>query len=866
MGQMRYAGKLRTCLVVVLAVLAASGLIGYAVWSGLGSMDASLKEDADHLTSEDAGVRETAHKDLVSAGIRSITPLLRAIKLGDLNLRIAAIDVLQEVGAAQQDVLVDANIEKVVKTVAEAVAKLGPDGGFVIASRSHPLRLSVAKALGEYPSEASVELLLALLKEKEEDIRQAARDSLVKAGARGSRVLARELGGKARSEDALLEGAVQALVQDMVKDLLDRSAYDDVRMRAARVLKDLGGERIENAEGMSALLVDTGEPLRLRKAAAELLPDVAAARLKPCVEKLKTALEDKNGSIQLGAAVALAKVGEEKGLGFVMDCLKNDDTMVRLSAAEALDQLGAQAKQGILDNLNSSDAAVRAPLLRVLLTTDQADAPGRCTTALGDLDGDVRTAAEIGLGQLNDARALRPLLLRLDDRRERVKHYASWAVEMIGAPARPFLNATLDSLSPYDFKNLVALIEDAVRNALRRRGIAARVAAVGEAIRSELTDRRMNYPTPWAVRVEATAKDGKSLPPVLVDVREVFVFLATLSRMTGVSEGQLMALGHDVVESLAAQGIRFKRYGEMPPEALKVPDNVIPLRYSSFSRVAAILGVIGDRDSVGPLLKALRSDDLDLESQAAWAMGMVADRCKGDLPQKAEVVDRLIYLALNSNADTNAATAVKNANMMVREKSAEALGRIADPKAKAALQTVLVLDEKIRVRTAASIAIGRIDGTERRLLLDQYAQTLRHEDPKTRAGAVKRLGELGSFDAREVLLQIIHGKEEHGIVLDAAEDALKAMTGRDYSREVTAKRIDAPAPPADTGAKPQETPDAKAAKPADPETKPEKLLPPEPKRASDPAPLPPAAPDKAKDGAPGKDAKGAPPAEQKKPQ
>ncbi|NOZ23668.1 MAG: HEAT repeat domain-containing protein [Planctomycetes bacterium] len=792
----------RKYLVIALVMAFAACSVGYGIWAALNTREAGLKEDADKLAAQDESVRKAARERLLNAGIRSINPLLRAVKLGDLDLRIAATELLGEVGRRDQERLVDANIEKVVKTLAEEIAKESPSGGFVIVSPSHEMRVRVARALGQYSSEASVELLLVLLDDKEQDVRLAARDSLVSAGIRGSRVLARRLADKKRGKNPLLANAVDALVQNIVKDVLDKNAYGDVRMRAARALRDLGGSRIENAKGMVELMLNEDGELRLRKVAADVVPDIAPDRLRPLAPELKKGLEKdeegaisiKNGTIALGVAKSLARIGEPEGMEYVIECLENGDAMVRLSAAEALNELGVKAKKEIIKNLDNPAAMVRGPVLRVLPDVEaRPEAEKELMEGLDDTDGDVRTAAAIGLGRMGDDDAIPKLISRLDDRRSRVRHYAEWAVQDMGPAAKPYLEATLASRTDWPCESFVAVVSDMVIDAFKRRGLATRKDAVDEAILEELEFRRMNLPTPWAVRVVVKGENGKDLAPLILDVREVFVFLTTLSRMTGVPQERLLFMGRDVVECLERRGIRFQMFDQLDPSLKKGPKNVVPLQYSSFYMIAGMLGILGDKGSVPALLNALESGDLDLLSPAAWAIGMIADRTAGPLPEEEKIVEKFMDLALNSKPGANDPTAVKTAHMLVREKSVEALGKIADPKAKPTLQNILVCDDQGRVRTAASIAIAKIDGGERRILFDQYVDILdHHEDQSVRTAATKKIGELGSFEARNLLLGLIRKEKEYAPVLDAAEAALKTLTGKDYSKEVTAKRLDVP--------------------------------------------------------------------------
>ena len=111
-------------------------------------------------------------------------------------------------------------------------------------------------------------------------------------------------GGDWNSSEALhqrlLENAVDVLVQNIAEAMLDKEAYEDVRMRSARALRNLGGSRIQQAKEMVDLMLDEDAALRMRKVAAEVVPDMPPERLKPFAAELKKGLEkDEEGAARM---------------------------------------------------------------------------------------------------------------------------------------------------------------------------------------------------------------------------------------------------------------------------------------------------------------------------------------------------------------------------------------------------------------------------------------------------------------------------------------------------------------------------------------------------------------------------------------
>lgn len=125
------------------------------------------------------------------------------------------------------------------------------------------------------------------------------------------------------------------------------------------------------------------------------------------------------------AAVLLGTLGDPRGAGPLLSCLKDGDVHMRDVACEALIALGRPAVPNLLLYLDDDDPFVRERVIAILtrIGDPQAVVPlVRCMERaytlndfISDPDDDTRFAATEALGTLADARAVEPLRRRLKD-------------------------------------------------------------------------------------------------------------------------------------------------------------------------------------------------------------------------------------------------------------------------------------------------------------------------------------------------------------------------------------------------------------------------------------------------------------------
>jgi len=756
-----------------LALLAAAMLCAY----GCGRSESALRDYAMELGSDDEVVWKRAREKLVAAGRRSVNPLIRALKLGNLQTRIRGADTLRMVGEKEGGSLVDAEIERAVKSLIETIAERNPDGSFTIMAKDEQLKLSVVRALGALPSETGVRVLLELLADSNEEIRMAARDSILKAGGRGAQDIMDRRFPKGSPAQKLLSDAIYKLNTNLVKQLTDKNEYDDIRRKAADALHIISGAYIQDPVPLVRFMLDENEVLRQRQIVSELLTQMGPSQIAQIRDSLRKGLEEEDGVIALNSAKALARAGDKSAVDFVVECLMDPNAMVRIGADDALDEVGKLVAEDLITRLNDDDERVRGAIVRVLpdLTTRDKAGP-LLVKALDDPDGDVRVAAAVGLGRLAYAPATYALCRALDDRRARVRDYALWALGRIGKKAGPELVETVVKFGHYDYEKLVQVLGKEGLKGFKGLGLNMRLATFEEVMNRQLRARRMSGPLDHVLAVTPMGKMAE-IKPILLDAREAKAFMAVVERLTGVSEHKLLGLVGDCVRALREMGFEVKFAGEGKRTG------PVPIREPSAAMLLSVLGNLKDALVLKAAVWALETDDLSYQRQGAWVVSQVAKA--GNLPpgDRPGIVKRLIELLTSTLPEKNPSSARKSAHLVLRVRVAEALGNIGGDDVKKVLVEALVTQTEDRMRTAVSTALASIEGRKADLL-EQYGMALESDDVELRMKAVSLLGTLGNIGAIHLLEKVVRDPKEDLGVRRAAAEALEKMTGRDYSKEL----------------------------------------------------------------------------------
>jgi HEAT repeat protein len=180
-----------------------------------------------------------------------------------------------------------------------------PQLAAVLKDPSPAVRLSAARALGQYACKASADALLTALKDVDVNVRITAAQSLLQVES-GSQL------------SVAIPGLLGAL----------RDRAPSIRRNAASLLAAIGDPRA--AGDLVLALNDRDE--EVRKSAAEALVRIG----KKAASQLIGALRDRNPAVRSSALQVLGKIGLREAVVYVTALLKDPDSSVRATAAEVL--------------------------------------------------------------------------------------------------------------------------------------------------------------------------------------------------------------------------------------------------------------------------------------------------------------------------------------------------------------------------------------------------------------------------------------------------------------------------------------------------------------------------------------------------
>ncbi len=242
--------------------------------------------------------------------------------------------------------------------------------------------------------------------------------------------------------------ATKELLELLSRSLTD--ADDRVRATSARMLGALG-EPSSVTELIKALADDQGE-VRLHAAIAlELLGEPAwvhwvcgdaddfqrmgSSRDPRVIEVLTRALGAPDATVRERAAQALGALGDARAVGFLLDHIRDKAAAVRHGTVTALGKLGDQrAAAPLIRALADDDAELRARATQALSRLGES-AVEPLVVATSDGEWKTRMHAAMALGELDDERAVAPLIQLLGDYQEQVRDSAIDALSRLGEAA-----------------------------------------------------------------------------------------------------------------------------------------------------------------------------------------------------------------------------------------------------------------------------------------------------------------------------------------------------------------------------------------------------------------------------------------------
>jgi HEAT repeat protein len=181
-----------------------------------------------------------------------------------------------------------------------------------------------------------------------------------------------------------------------------------------------------------AIARNTGAPRAERVEALELLGEM---RERAVIPELEDLLDDGDGRVALGAALALGRMGNSAGRELLVEALYDPEPALRDEAALTLGRMGDRAAAGALtEALGRDDVKIREQAIRMLGRLGDPSTVDALIEAL--VEDRTRYLTVLALGKIGDARALEPLLEVVDkDRYTDVRGYAVVALGWLGERA-----------------------------------------------------------------------------------------------------------------------------------------------------------------------------------------------------------------------------------------------------------------------------------------------------------------------------------------------------------------------------------------------------------------------------------------------
>jgi HEAT repeat protein len=314
---------------------------------------------------------------------RAVEPLIAALKDEDSHVRKSAAKALEQMKWQPKDdreqvvwFIAKQNWNELVKLGAVAVEPLIAALKDKDYEKDSHVRENAAKALGQIKDARAVELLIAALKDKDFEVSTGAADAL------------------GQSKDA-------RAVEPLIAALKDENW--SVRIGAAKALGQIKAACA--VEPLIAALKDKDKYVRIE--AVRALGQSKDARV---VEPLIAALKDEAPYVRQSVVWVLREIKDARAVEPLIAALKDENSYVRGDAATALEQMKWQPK----DDREKTVWFIATRNWNELVKLGTV-AVEPLIAALKDKDKYVRQGAVEALGQIKDARAVEPLVLKLTD-------------------------------------------------------------------------------------------------------------------------------------------------------------------------------------------------------------------------------------------------------------------------------------------------------------------------------------------------------------------------------------------------------------------------------------------------------------------
>jgi len=449
-------------------------------------------------------------------------------------------------------------------------------------------------------------------------------------------------------------------VETLIAALKD-SVYS-VRSNAAYAL---GQIKDENAiEPLISTLKDSVYPVR--NSGTEALGQIGA----PSVEPLLTTLKNPDFPAANTVAEALSKIGKP-AVKPLIDSLKDPDQTVRSNVAYALGEIkDPKSVEPLIESLDDPSYSVRMTTAQALGNIKDLRVVEPLIKTLKDPDYYVRCNAAYALGEIKDPKSIKPLIATLNDPNYNMRTDAIKTLRKIGAPSVKPLIEEINNVNSKTRHTAIFLLKE-IGDPRAIRPLLSLQYDSDKEIRSNAMEALISITSIYYEELIEELKDSNH------NHRDVTANLLKKMQWTPKND-----------EEEAYYLIGLNNF----EECIKIGNSaVIPLILAlegtgdyTRKKAAEVLGMIGDKRAIRPLVKNLMDSDYQHRNICANALK--------NLNWKPKTKEEEAYYHMSQNNFEKCVTigapatipliiALEGTGDYTRKKAAESLGIIGDPQA-----------------------------------------------------------------------------------------------------------------------------------------------------------------------------------------
>ncbi len=472
----------------------------------------------------------------------------------------------------------------------------------------------------------------------------------------------------------------------------------------------------------------------------------------------------------------IIEIGNKQYLRQLIRLLSLENREIVDLALAGLITMGNEATDLLFETLGNPSPLMRGHAALALGRIGYKPAVPRLIDLLEDPDWQVRETAVNGLGLIQDATAIIPLVSCLSDTVPAVQNQATEALAGFGSLAVDHL---LDALAHEKDKFTL-------RQIIHCLGLIGNERAIG-ALAAQL---RSSYFVVRRTAVTALVRFGEAVIPTLVPLlayNETDITDLMEQARKGSDPGEQMravqALGG--LEDHRARDVLKKLEEKASPE---VREEVVSALYrigcAAWGRIGAliVLSHVGDESLARNFIYSLGDDSGNVRLEAVRALARVGGDKAVQALRKEVVADRDPYIRSESmrllrsigtgkrGVIETARQALADKDRTVRSQAARLLGNFQDNRSIGPLLEVTA-DSHWSVRQSAEMALINFGSTA----VSHCIHALSSKSWTTRFRAARLLGEIGDTRAIPPLKLLIQNKGERKTVREVAEESLKKL-------------------------------------------------------------------------------------------